>query len=707
MRNGTVGITRGEFLKLSLCSGAFAATRPLRVLAEDLPAGNPNLILGIISDVHVAMRRKNGQLVFEGEERLRRTFEWFRSRRVDAVAICGDMADQGLREELNAVGRSWLSVFPDDKAPDGRHVEKLFVYGNHDWEGYKYGDAARKFFGAEGYDHAINKDLAAAWREAFREEYAPIWRKEIKGYSFVGAHWIADHCRGWDEIGVPQAAPWFKSNMRTLDPKKPFFYLQHPPLKDTCHGPWHWGHDIGEMTRLFAESFPNAIALTGHSHASLSDDRAIWKKEFVSINAGSLKYTGLEYGDLAPNIRENDGGMRGLSAEMLARRVMRRISTGDGHHGLLARVYDDRIIFERRDFEDLGLLGEDWILPLGKGVAIRHGNVAPQFANGAALAVHMGSGKNRGGGAVRSEDQVALEIKIPPANRHCAGRVFDYRITIAGTNGATDEKFVFSEGFHRSATSSRANAPTIFKVALGALSARGDLDIRVAPRSSLGAEGDALAAKFSLSDEPDAFVEYVESNGTQYIDTGVIGRCGTSAEMTIRWLGAIDSSFLSSRVDDGNTRFILCSNQGGGERHYYMAHCGYERGRDTTVSTCNPDETVRIASAITRDGSNVKYAMRLNDAKEINVVRPEAAIDTGLSMYLFAQNQRGSAVLKSSVRCYGVKIWQDGVLVRDFKPCVKNAGTCLYDAVTKKLFYPLGGSLLAGPVGNGFSAAHE
>lgn len=374
---------------------------------------------------------------------------------------------------------------------------------------------------------------------------------------------------------------------------------------------------------------------------------------------------------------------------------MRRISTGDGHHGLLARVYDDCIAFERRDFEDMGTLGEDWILPLGRGGAVRIGKAAPQFAPGAALAVRMGSGKNRGGGAVKSEDQAALEIEIPAANRPGLGRVFDYRVTIAGSNGATDEKFVFAEGFHRSAASERARSRTVFKVALAALSARGDLDIRVAPRNSLGVEGRVLAARFSLSDDPDAFVDYVESNGTQYIDTGIVGRCGTTAEMTIQWLGKADSSFLSSRSDDGDTRFILCSNQGGSLKHYYVAHGGYERSRDTTASQSDPDSVVRIASGIIHDGNSVKYAMRVNGAKEINVERQDAAIDTGLNMYLFAQNKKGSAVLKSSVRCYGVKIWQDRELVRDFRPCLKNGAACLYDSVSRKIFYPLGGALVA------------
>ena len=156
------------------------------------------------------MNRKNGQVVFEGEAMLRRTFEWFKSRGVDAVALCGDMADFGLVEELETVGRVWNEVF------GGTKVERLFVYGNHDWEAYQYGNRAKELFGDTRYEHSIRKDLAGAWRRAFDEEYAPVWRKEVNGYTFVGAHWIADRCREWEERGVPQAAPWFEENGRTL-----------------------------------------------------------------------------------------------------------------------------------------------------------------------------------------------------------------------------------------------------------------------------------------------------------------------------------------------------------------------------------------------------------------------------------------------------------------------------------------------------------
>ena len=201
----------------------------------------------------------------------------------------------------------------------------------------------------------------------------------------------------------------------------------------------------------------------------------------------------------------------------------------------------------------------------------------------------------------------------------------------------------------------------------------------------------------TFAETPDAFVEYVDSNRSQYIDTGIVGRCGTSADMTVQWLDAsVDSSFLSSRVDGNDTRFILCSNQGP-KTHYYMAHRSYNDPRDISKSEYRKNAPDRIVSSITHDGAKVKYTMSVNGAEEINVEREEEALNTQLNMYLFAQNKAGSADLKSGVRCYSVKIWQDGNLVRDFLPCVKSGRAGLYDDVSKAIFYPQGGELAAGP----------
>ena len=200
----------------------------------------------------------------------------------------------------------------------------------------------------------------------------------------------------------------------------------------------------------------------------------------------------------------------------------------------------------------------------------------------------------------------------------------------------------------------------------------------------------------SLADTPDAFVEYVESNGSQYVDTGIVGRCGTSADMTIQWMCLdLDASFLSSRTDGGNTRFILCSNSR--KNKYYVCHRTWAESVNAGSSSYNTSAPDRVAGSITHDGTSVTFTLSVNGNTEVNVTRAEAALDTGLSMYLFAQNQGGAPVLSSSVRCYAVKIWQDGALVRDFRPCVKNDVAGLYDAVSESIFFPAEGTLVAGP----------
>ena len=633
--------------------------------------GTPNLTFGILTDIHLS---KSGDS-FNGQAMFRKALEWFRDQGVDAVAVCGDMADGGLLAELQAVAQTWSAVFPNDTAPSGRHVERLFIYGNHDYGGTSAGSIR-------------GLGLAEAWQQTFGETYTSVWRKEVCGYTFVGAHWTNGGCKGYDEVGIPEGAEWITQNGASIDPSKPFFYLQHAPPKNTCLGPWHWGRDDGRITTALS-SFPNAIAITGHSHASITDDRSIWQGAFTAINAGSLKYTGLEYGDLLPAVRENDGSIANNSG-----RIMSKIARDDGHQGLIARVYDDRIVFERRDFEDLGLLGPDWVMPLPMTEPVplafaprAEASVPPEFPLGAALAARLGS---------------ALEVEIPAANREGSPRVFDYKLEIEGSEGGRDERFVFAEGFHRSSDSARANASMTCLVSAATLTATGELNVKVFPRNSFGKAGAPLsvtAAPFEAvqAGQPDAFVEWVESNGTQYIDTGVKGRCNTSADMKIQWMRLnADASFLSSRTDGGSTRFILCSNSV--RNRYYVCHRTWSQSVNEGTSSYNTSGPDRVESNITHDGTNVTFTLRVNGNEEVNVTRAEAAMDTNLNMFLFAQNQRGAATLHSNVRCYGVKIVQDGVLVRDFRPCVKNGWAGLYDAVSNAVFYPTAGTLAAGPV---------
>ena len=65
----------------------------------------------------------------------------------------------------------------------------------------------------------------------------------------------------------------------------------------------------------------------------------------------------------------------------------------------------------------------------------------------------------------------------------------------------------------------------------------------------------------------------------------------------------------------------------------------------------------------------------------------QGAIDTNLSMYLFALHNGNSVGNYAKVRIYGLKIWQDGELVRDYVPVIADNGApYLWDKVSKTLF---------------------
>ena len=127
-------LTRRFFLGGLASAFALGPRRIFSAPPGAFTGGKPALTFGALSDVHICLA--------PGGEKLRDTyntqtleaaFTWFRDNGVDAVTIAGDMAHSGLAGELKALADTWFKVFPNDKAPDGRRVERVFVFGNHDW----------------------------------------------------------------------------------------------------------------------------------------------------------------------------------------------------------------------------------------------------------------------------------------------------------------------------------------------------------------------------------------------------------------------------------------------------------------------------------------------------------------------------------------------------------------------------------------------
>ena len=373
---------KSEFAKHMVLASLAASCATGVMGADDLAL----LKVGILSDIHI--QTEADLPVFA------RALEHFRDNHVDAVLIAGDMANTGESRQLEIIGKTWLEVFPDNKAPDGRSVEKLFVYGNHDLS--NWGDTTQPH---------ISADPAGNWEKAFREKYEPIWMKQVKGYTFIGAH--------WGQGG--KLAEFVEAHRSELEGSKPFFYTQHDHPGNTVNGPWAWGNDGGRSTKVF-EKFPNAVVFSGHSHYSLTDEKTIWQGSFTSVGTSSLRYIFSQYG------RENaeTWGARKLQ--------MPGLPEHNGKQGLLMSVFADKIVLERLEFVYGKHLGADWVIPLDGtrpfAFAPRKASaVAPEFAAEAAVSVKCVKGKNRAGEAT---DQVV--VSFPAAKPSTTSRVFDYEV---------------------------------------------------------------------------------------------------------------------------------------------------------------------------------------------------------------------------------------------------------------------------------------
>ena len=397
---------RREFLKygalfagaMTLDIGAFA-----RAAAE---LGMPRLRVGILSDIHI---KTEADIPL-----LERTFRYFRSRNVDAVLIAGDMADSGLEKQMRPISECWFNVFPRDRGVDGKKVERLFIYGNHDMEGQTYaiGDDV---LAAEDRETMVKREeirprKEKLWKKYWKEDFQPIYIKEVKGYKFVGAHWT-----NWQN--TPDLKEFLAEHDAELKGEKPFFYFQHPHPKGTTGGPWVWGQDNGEVTAILS-GYPNCVCFSGHSHQALNDEHVMWQGAFTSIGTASLSYTTLTGG------RENTVIWDGASYPS----EMPQMDMQQGRQGMVMSVYDDTICLERRDFLYEKPMDGNWIIPLG---AAGHpcsyqeraaAEAAPQFAEGDAVKV---SRSDADGG------KSLVSVHFPNVlKRTCGVRAYDFEVTL-------------------------------------------------------------------------------------------------------------------------------------------------------------------------------------------------------------------------------------------------------------------------------------
>lgn len=450
--------------------GGFAASVALAGCRSPWWLGEaPQLKFGLISDIHVTTP--------ESTAMFRRALACFRDEGVDAVVVAGDLADWGLKSGLKFVAEAWYEVFPDDRAPDGRKVEKLFITGNHDFDGWGYGDMTLDMH-AQGYSEdeaSVRLGMAKCWEEAFHEPFAGIRKRTVKGFAFVSSEWHVDGKANGGEA----VAKWLLNHADELKGDRPFFYFRHAPIPATvvCSG-----GKPSALTEALAR-FPNAVAFNGHTHWTLNDERAIWQGAFTAISVPSMSYTSMPRGyENGTDSRKGDSkaGMALLPARVDFKEAQ----------GYVVSVFGDRMRVERRDFEQMAEAAAPWTVPLGADRAkpyafAEHAKATPvpQFPSGVALKTRFFNADTRNG-----RWTIFLGLEFPSATAE-GGRVFDYEVRVemeADGKVAATKRFL-SPGFYKMPDAEPANQ--CFQFDAMDLPETGAYRLAVYPRNCFGTAG--------------------------------------------------------------------------------------------------------------------------------------------------------------------------------------------------------------------------
>lgn len=183
-------------------------------------------------------------------------------------------------------------------------------------------------------------------------------------------------------------------------------------------------------------------------------------------------------------------------------------------------------------------------------------------------------------------------------------------------------------------------------------------------------------------------VEYIESSGTQYIDTGIIPDNTTNFNITFAFNTVYqDMAILGSRTAMGgiDDKFNLWLHaKYGVERHKLRWDYNDVIGEylDLPVNEWKKINVIKGGGMMRffSNGQSIVYDLSNNEWRGNS------------SIYVFNQNQAsGVETRRAIMKLYDLKIYKLGDLVRDFIPVLdQNGKACLFDKITHNYFYNMG-----------------
>ena len=182
------------------------------------------------------------------------------------------------------------------------------------------------------------------------------------------------------------------------------------------------------------------------------------------------------------------------------------------------------------------------------------------------------------------------------------------------------------------------------------------------------------------------YVPWIESTGTQWVDSEFVPNQDTRVVVEVEFATASSTAALFGARQSSSARQFQFVTSGG----YYRT--------DYNTSVVNLTNASISGKFYVDKNKNVT---NLNGA--YSNTHTYASFTCPGNMYIFATNNNGNLYALAVAKLYSMQIYDNDVLVRDFRPCYDPEGVaCLYDRVGRKYYYNMGsGEFVAGSSDSG------
>lgn len=175
-------------------------------------------------------------------------------------------------------------------------------------------------------------------------------------------------------------------------------------------------------------------------------------------------------------------------------------------------------------------------------------------------------------------------------------------------------------------------------------------------------------------------LEYIQSSGTQYINTGFKPNQDTRVVTTTDW-PITGTSWLYGGRTGGSSNAV----------GFLQANEAYRFDYANSVNVLSPKPTGKFTIDTNKNQCYIDGVL--------SATATYTTFSSPVSMYLFNNNNNGTAGTGASAKIYNYIIYDNGNLVRNFVPCKNPDGVVgLYDSVNSQFYQNAGtGSFTAGP----------